>query len=319
MKNNLLANTLLIALVVLIGGGFLTTTQASEPSPVQLNAVAPVCGDGVFIPQLFTSTQPLPAIRVCDAPTFGKNITLSREQLAQLLASNAPSMSTNFSGESVKISRRSRTLGESDILGLLTAALQSDYIKDRGQLELRLAQPWVAVIMPDETLTLDILELPSLGVTPGFIVRFALRTQHENLGTWTANIKARVWREVWVASQQIKRGADVKSEALARERRDVLTLRETPADFDATDEALEFAEPIPAGVPVLARMIKAKAVVHRGQRIDALVQDGGLSVKTKVEALEDGAPGEFVHARNSVTRREVSGKVLNERTILISL
>ena len=250
---------------------------------------------------------------------FGKNLILNRAQLSALLASNAPGLSTNYSGDTVKISRRARTLGESDLLGLLTAALQRDYTKDKGLLELRLAQPWNALVVPDETLSLDILELPSLGVTPSFIVRFALRTQHENLGSWTANVKASVWREVWVASAQIKRGAEVKTGALARERRDVLTLRESPADFDATDDALEFAEPVPAGVPLLARMIKAKAVVHRGQRVDALVQDGGLSVKTKVDVLEDGAPGDFVHARNANTRRELSGKVLNERTILISL
>jgi flagella basal body P-ring formation protein FlgA len=66
-------------------------------------------------------------------------------------------------------------------------------------------------------------------------------------------------------------------------------------------------------------MVKARAVVHRGQRADALVQDGAMSIKTKVEILDDGAPGEVVHARNSITRRDLTGKVLDEKTILISL
>ena len=303
-----------------LGGGFTSNTSAGEAPPFQLIAVAPVSGDGVFLPQIFSFDQPLPAIRLCDAPAFGKNLILCRAQICDLLAANAPGVGTNFSGPAaVKISRRVRTLGESDILGLLTATLQNGYIKDRGQLELRLAQPWVALVLPDEPLTLDVTELPSAGVTSGFIVRFTLRTAHETLGNWQANLKAAVWREVRVASVQLKRGDALNVDSFTRERRDVLILREPLADFAAGDDALELAESVPPGQPLLARMVKARAVVHRGQRADALVQDGAMSIRTKVEILDDGSPGQTVHARNSITHRDLTGTVLNDRTILISL
>jgi flagella basal body P-ring formation protein FlgA len=76
---------------------------------------------------------------------------------------------------------------------------------------------------------------------------------------------------------------------------------------------------VPAGQPLLARMVKPRNVVHRGQRADALVQDGALSIRTQVLILEDGAPGQIVHAVNSVTHRDLMGTVLNDRTILVSL
>jgi flagella basal body P-ring formation protein FlgA len=82
---------------------------------------------------------------------------------------------------------------------------------------------------------------------------------------------------------------------------------------------LELAESVPPGQPLLARMVKARTVVHRGQRADALVQDGAMSIRTKVDILDDGAPGQTVHARNSSTHRDLTGTVLNEKTILISL
>jgi flagella basal body P-ring formation protein FlgA len=314
------ATNLLTLLFLLRSGAFVPSTVAGEAPSFQMNAVAPVSGDGVFLPQIFTSANPLPAVKLCDAPAFGKNLILSREQICELLAANASAVGTNFSGaDSVKIFRRARTFGESDVLGLVTAALQKDFIKDKGQLELRLAQPWNPLILPDEPLTLDVQELPTAGVTQSFILRFALRTPHETLGTWTANLKANVWREVCVASRQLKRGEPVTTETFARERRDILGVREQLADLAADDDALEFTESISSGVPLLNRMIKARTVMHRGQQADALVQDGGLSVKTKVEILDDGAPGDFVHARNSVTHRDLTGKVLNEKTILISL
>ena len=321
MKTLLPATRLWLLLWFLHGGGASLSTVASEPPPLQVNAAAPVCGDGVFLPQLFSSEQPLPAVRLCDAPAFGKELVLTRAQLAALLAANAPACGTNFAGaDSVKISRRARTFGESDLLGQLTATLQKDFVKDKGQLELRLAQPWSTLALPDEPLTLDISELPTMGVTPGFIVRFSLRTQRETLGTWSANIRASVWREVWVASAQLKRGEPVSLNAFARERRDILNVREPLADLAPGEvDGLELTEAVPTGVPLLARMVKARAVVHRGQRVDALVQDGAMSIRTKVEVLDDGAPGELVHARNSLTHRDLTGKVLNDKTILVSL
>jgi len=303
-----------------LGGGFTSFARAGEAPSIQLLAVAPVSADGVFLPQLFSSAEPLPVVRLADAPAFGKNLILTRAQICDLLAANAPGVGTNFSGpDAIKIYQRSRTLGESEILGMLTAALQHDYIKDKGQLELHLAQPWTPLMLPDEPLNLDITELPTAGVTPGFIVRFTLHTKTETLGEWSANIKASVWREIWVASVQLKHGDPVSAESLSRERRDVLSLHEPVADFAAGDDGLEINESVPAGVPILARMVKARAVVHRGQRAYALVQDGAMSVRTQVDILDDGAPGETVHARNSITHRDLTGTVLNEKTILVSL
>ena len=54
-------------------------------------------------------------------------------------------------------------------------------------------------------------------------------------------------------------------------------------------------------------------------RLVPVLQDGALSITMKVEVLEDGAPGQIIRARNPISRRDVSGKVLNEQTILITL
>ena len=111
----------------------------------------------------------------------------------------------------------------------------------------------------------------------------------------------------------------VAPELLSRERRDILSVHESLADFAAGNDALEISESVPTGAVLLAHMVKARSVVHRGQRAEALVQDGMMSVRTQVDILEDGAPGDTVRARNVVTHRDLSGTVLNQRTILVSL
>ena len=212
-----------------------------------------------------------------------------------------------------------RAFAESDVLALLTATLQNNYVKDRGDLELNLKQPWTAPMLPDEPLTVKILELPTVGVTASFIIRFQLCTGRGSLGTWQAAVQAHVWREVWVAHSNLMRGTPVNSADIVRQRFDVLNVREALAEFSADDGNLQLAEPVAAGVPLLSRVIRPRVVIHRGQSANALVQDGALSITTRVEVLEDGAPGDTIRARNPVSRRDLTGRVLDGQTILISL
>ena len=208
---------------------------------------------------------------------------------------------------------------ESNALALLTATLQRDYVQDKGRLDLSFTQPWTAPMLPAEPLTMKILELPTVGVTPSCIVRFQLDADGKTLGVWQATVQAHVWREVWVAHSNLRRGDLISGADIVRDRRDVLNLHEALADFPASDPSLELAEPVPAGVPLLARMVRPRTVIHRGQMTDALIQDGALSITMKVEALEDGAPGQIIRARNPVSQRYLTGRVLDGRTIRIYL
>jgi flagella basal body P-ring formation protein FlgA len=300
---------------------FAVHANASEAAAVSLFPAAQVDGEGIFLQQVVKAAPPLPALKLCDSPAFGKTTELTRAQVNDLIAAAAPDLATtNWNGaESIRISRRAHEFSGNAMLALLTATLQRDFVKDKGELELNFQQPWAAPVLPDEPLALKILELPTAGVAPTFIVRFELRTAHETVGTWQAAVQAHVWREVWVARTTLKRGELTSTADITRERRDVLNIREALADFSSGDPSLELAESVSAGTPLLARVLKPKTVIHRGQTANALVEDGSLSITMKVEALEDGSPGQTIHLRNPASARNLSGKVLNEQTIQISL
>lgn len=299
----------------------MSSAQAVEPSNFQLRASASADSTGIFLSQVVDTREALPVVRLGDSPTFGKTSSLTREQIAGLLRAAGSDLAvTNWSGpETVRISRRARIFTEADLLNLLTETLQRGCVKDKGELELRPTRPWTEISLPDEPLTLNILEQPTAGVTAAFITRFEIRTAREGLGIWQGSYQARIWREVWVAHSPVRRGEPLDTADVIRERRDVLPVREALADFVAPDAALEFSEPVISGSPVLARTLKPRKVVHRGQIAQAVLQNGALSITMKVELLEDGAPGQIIRARNPLTRRDVSGKVLNEQTLLITL
>lgn len=288
---------------------------------LQLSPLAQVGSAGVFLDDIATSTNfVVPHLRVAAAPRLGQSLTLSQKQLEAALSHLGGVAVTNWVGSpQVRINRRVRSLEEDELKLLLTRALQQENIKDRGELELRLARPWAPVNVPEESLSVKIVDLPGTGPAPLFMCRFELGTSNEVVGTWQASLHAKVWRDVWVSHTALRRGALLADADLVRERRDVLTVRDALAEFAVIDASIEAGEHIPPNVPLLARSLKVKPAVRRGQFSQATVVDGALAISLKVEVLEDGVPGQIIRIRNPQTRRELRGKVQNEQTILVSL
>jgi len=211
-------------------------------------------------------------------------------------------------------------LDEAGVTRLLTAALQQQFVGNDGELDLRLTSPWVSRNVPQGPLTLKILDMPNYGVESSFIVRFEIVTADgSSLGDWQYPVQAHLWREIWVARSMLKPGELVADADIARERRDVLALHSPLAEFAEGDTTLEIAESGPAGSPLLAYSVRLHPVIHRGQTADALIQDGALNVTMKVQVLEDGTPGQIIRLRNLESDHDFSGKVLDGKTVLVSL
>jgi len=208
---------------------------------------------------------------------------------------------------------------QTNLIALLTSTLQDEYVKEKGDLELKVSQTWAPHKVSDEPVTIKILDMPTMGVTTSFIVKFELLNGDKSLGTWQLPVQAHIWREVWVAHSMLKRGDSLADADIAHERRDMLMIHEPLAEFSPGDSTLEIAEPVGMGAPLFARCVRLTPVVHRGQIVTALVEDGSLSIAMKVTVLEDGSPGQTVRARNQQSLRDIRGKVLNEQTILVTL
>jgi flagella basal body P-ring formation protein FlgA len=277
--------------------------------------------DRISVGELTHSAAALPSVRLADAPPFRQPIFLTRGQINEAVQRISPNLvATNWSGaERVRVARRSRPLEEAEIKQLLTAVLQRDQVRDKGELELRLMRPWTTVAIPDEPVVLNILDFPVTGIAPNLYLRFELRHGQESLGSWQLSLQARVWREVWVARSALKRGQALNESEVTREKRDVLTLRDMLNATSSSISSLELTDNVQEGAPLAARSVRSRPLIRRGELVEAFVQDGALSVSFRVEVLEDGAPGQMVRVRNTQSRRELRGKVQNEQTILIAL
>lgn len=290
----------------------------------ELLPAAQVDSAGVFLHQIATVKQsvlPPQPIRLADAPAFGQAASLSRAQIRELLKASAPEFAaTDWSGAAqVRVTRRSRALNERELRDLLSATLQKDFVKDKGDLELRLTRPWASVLVPDETLVLKVIDLPATGVGAHFITRFELFAGQDRLGPWQVVAQGKVMKDILVARTTLKRGDPLRDIEITTERRDVLSLREPLDETALRNPSFELLEGVQAGQPVLARSVRMKPVVQRGQFVDGLIRDGSLNIALKVEVLADGLPGQTVRVRNPKTKREFYAKVQDEQTVVISL
>jgi len=295
---------------------------ANNTTAFELLPAVQVDGTGLHLHQVAAPTRTvLPNIRLADSPPFGQTASFSRAQLTDLLSRVAPDLATNaWTGASqIRISRRARALGEAELRDLLTATLQSEVVKDRGELELRFSRPWSPVNVPDEPIALKLLDVPATGVTPNFIARFEITAGVERVGPWQVVLQARLWKEVLVAKSTLKRGGPLSAAEVTTEKRDVISMREPLEAAALSDPSLDLYEGVPAGQTVLARHVRARAVVQRGQFVDAYMRDGTLSISLKVEALGDGATGQTIRVRNPKTKREFYAKIQDEQTVLLAL
>jgi len=299
------------------------TGNAAEPDSWNLLPQAQVDSSGVFLDQIVVATGaiPVPHVRLTRAPQPGQTAAYSRSDAARLAQTCAAGLSvTNWGGaEAVRVSRRVRPFEESDLIELLTATLQKEYVKSRGELELHLTRPWPKPEVPDEPLTLKAAEMPALGLCPSFVVTFELWAGKESVGKWQVPVQAAVWRDIPVAHSTLQRGQSLKDADVTMERSDVLIHRDAFLNFPTTDESLELTESIPAGRPILNRSVRPRPLILRGQMVEGVFEEGTLAISLIVETLEDGALGQTVRVRNPKTSRVLYGKVENEKTIRITL
>jgi flagellar basal body P-ring formation protein FlgA len=284
---------------------------------------AQVRGDGIFLADLVLSSSnaPVPHLRIADSPGFGQAIVLSRRQVqADVQRSGQDATSWVWSGaEFIRVTRRARLLGEAELREQVVSILQRQIVRDKGELEMRLLRPWSPIPIPDENYTLKVLDMPVSGVSSAFFLRCELVTSRETIGPIQLSLAAKVWRDLWVARSTLMREQVFSEADVARERRDVLALREAPCLLPEASSRFEVAEQVPQGAPIYARCVRLRPVVFRGGIVDAQVQSGAMTISLKVEVLENGIPGQTVRVRNPQSKREFKGKVQDEQTILVSL
>ena len=297
------------------------TLAASEPLVAVFAAGAMVRSEGVFSTDLIQGVPALPRVRVAPAPQVGAWSQLSRTSVVEALRIAGVDLSlVRWTGpESARVSRAMRDLGEVEVRDRITQELQRRFARNGGEIEVRLSRPWRSVSIPDESLDIRLLDLPTAGLQSLISLKVEGLVGGDAVGSWFQTIQVRHWCEVPVAAAALRRGQPLVEVETMLERRDVLVSRGILKALPTAVQNYELAESLAPGQALSDRSLRLKTVVFRGRRVDARIQAGTLEITTKVEAMEDGYPGQSIRVRNPLSKREFRGVVQGEDSVLIPL
>jgi flagella basal body P-ring formation protein FlgA len=79
----------------------------------------------------------------------------------------------------------------------------------------------------------------------------------------------------------------------------------------------ETARVLQAGKPVPLAFIRPAAAIRKGQKAQAILVARGLSIETTLLALEDGAEGATIMARNPATGAKLTARVRRDGTLAV--
>ena len=297
------------------------TVATPEPLVAVFATGAMVRSEGVFSTELIQGIPALPRIRVAPAPQVGAWSQLSRTSVVEALRIAGVDLSlVRWTGpESARISRAMRELGEAEVRDQITQELQRRFARNGGEIEVRLSRPWRSVSIPDESLDIRLLDLPTAGLQSLISLKVEGLVGGDVVGSWFQPIQVRHWCEVPVAAAALRRGQPLVEVETVLERRDVLVSRGILKALPKAVQDYELAEGLAPGQAFSDRTLRLKTVVFRGRRVDARIQAGTLEITTKVEALEDGYPGQSIRVRNPLSKREFRGVVQGEDSVLVPL
>jgi len=296
-------------------------SRSDDRPPAVFAGGAVVRSEGVFATDLIQGVAALPRFRVAPAPALGGWSILSRTSVVETLRTAGIDLAgLRWNGpKTARISRAMRDLVEAEVRDRVTQELQRRYARNGGEIEVRLSRPWRTVQVPDESLDFRLQDLPQAGLQSPVSLKVEVLAAGEPVGSWFQPVQVRHWCEVPVAASALRRGLPLADAETVLERRDVLASRGILRSLPAALQDYELAESLAPGQALSDRSLRLKTVVFRGRRIDARIQAGSLEITTKVEALEDGYPGQSIRVRNPQSKREFRGVVQTEDAVLISL
>lgn len=74
---------------------------------------------------------------------------------------------------------------------------------------------------------------------------------------------------------------------------------------------------VAAGTVITYSMLDDPVVIHKGEVVNIVAENKKLVVRTKGKAMEKGKVGDSIRVKNTLSEKEIFGKVVDDNTILV--
>lgn len=186
-----------------------------------------------------------------------------------------------------------------------------------GRVELTPIGRLPKVPMDGRPIDVDLLETPKRLTGSGVVLRYEILRSGEPAGEWRTVFRCRHLAEVWVPTRRIDSGEvllPMDFESLEVDlTRNAKAVVADPEYFSR----YELARAVYPGRPITWGDLAPRSMVRKGELVDVVVREGGLSISMKAMATRTGALGDIVAVRNLESKREFPAEVIDEKTVQV--
>lgn len=246
-------------------------------------------------------------------PTPGKPLQINRQRLEAALRESLGELAAScILPSSLAVQRGGAVYLEPDLRALVMRALtpQINLLGGHGELtDFRL--PAYAFTAHEG----QSLELERGIVAPGRIgLRFAVKEMDGTVRRrFTGSVFLNLWMDVPCAAVPLNRGDAVSLDRVAFRSENLAYIK--GAVWDGRGGPWQVKRAIGVGEAILADDLTPLAAIHRGDRVTLVYRRGNVEMRTMVEALEEGGPGDTIAVRNLSSKKQVYATVRDADTV----
>lgn len=132
-----------------------------------------------------------------------------------------------------------------------------------------------------------------------------------------ANVRAFGW--VVKSKRPFQKGHIIEHEDIYLSRMDIRKMRRSSVKDPAEIAGKSLKRSISANIPIVEGMIEMSQTVARGERVVLLLSHNGMSISAAGETKEKGYVGMPVRVMNLSSKKEISGVLIDEKTVKVEL
>lgn len=213
------------------------------------------------------------------------------------------------------------SLREQDVVDFVATQVAQRYQVGRDRVEINWEGPGLATLLrgplPKGTVDLEIKGQPRM--LGRIAVPVELLLDGKRYRTVYPRLIIKVWQDVWVADDRIRRGAIFEPGMAKSVRRSLETVMgSAPSSLKGLTGAVARRE-IPAGSVLVAEMFDVPPLVKNGSMVTVRLVSGDLIITTRGQAIGNGTYGQLIKITNPDTHRDYVARVIGNDEVEITL
>jgi len=294
------------------------TIVAEEKPTVLLRSTVMVNDDQVYLSDLFDGVPAAQDRVVSASPPPGRAQLFTYGLLRKFVKENDLNWDSGHPRSKVRLERAGEPVSKERVINELTLALQDAGVN--GPFEVEIYNRFVNAILP-RGMAYDIyIETMEHTARDGRLIS-SVRIAAANGHDFTARVMGRVHPlvKVPVLVRSVLPGDIINARDIGWQEKRAHQVIRTAASDPSQIIGQKARRALTPGMPILHSDVKQNMLVDRRDLVTLVVNSPVMRLTAKGVALEDGAMGDVIRIRNSVSDRIIEGRVVARGLVEVSI